>query len=71
MLRFAPQDLPHGQPPAARVPPDPAQTEGLLPTLAADLEHYQRQLRQRLEVPLDHDTPPDPAVTLVLAYLER
>ena len=44
--------------------------EGLLPTLAADPQYYQRQLRQRLEGPLDHDTPPDPAVTLVMAYLE-
>ena len=70
MLRLTPQDLPHGQRPAALAPPDPAAAERLLPALAADLHNYQRQLRQRLQAPL-HDDPPDPAAALVLAYLER
>lgn len=62
--------MPHGQPPNARRPPDPAASERLLPTLAADLQHYQRQLRQRLQEPGD-DIPADPAATLVLDYLQR
>ncbi len=70
VLRFSSQDLPHGQPPNARRPPDPAASERLLPTLAADLQHYQRQLRQRLQTPAN-DAPPDPAATLVLDYLQR
>ena len=70
VLRFTPQDLPHGQPPSARVPPDAAASECLLPTLAAALQHYQRQLRQRLQAPR-HGQPPEPAAALVLDYLER
>ena len=56
VLRFSSQDLPHGQPPNARRPPDPAASERLLPTLAADLQHYQRQLRQRLQTPANERT---------------
>ena len=69
VLRFAPQDLPHGQRPPTNAHSDPAQR--LLPTLAADLQNYQRQLRQRVQAARDDGQPPDPADTLVLAYLER
>ena len=47
-----------------------AACERLLPILAADLQHFQQQLQQRVQAARD-DQSPDPAATLALTYLQR
>ena len=66
VLRLSAQDLPHGQRPApAAMPPD-----RLLQAVAADLERFQQDLRQRLQT-RPSDPAQKPPEAILLAYLER